>query len=121
MAQNKSEKLTSTKKLDLLFLIVKKSKTDYFVDLLQGLESNLQIILIGNGTTKSAIFSDEVGTKSVIIGVITEDNVPRALKLLKEKFSDIRDGKGIAFTVPLSSVMGVTFFNFLSNNKGSII
>jgi len=39
------------------------------------------------------------------------------MKCLEDKFHTIRNGKGIAFTVPLSSVIGVNNYQFLSNNK----
>lgn len=118
---NKNEKLTSTKKLSLLVTIVKKSKAEFFVDLLEDHNVNLQMVLIGNGTTKSQIFTDEIGTKAVILSVVSEDVLPKIFRILEEKFAEIRDGKGVAWSTTLSSVMGVTFFNFLSNNKGSII
>lgn len=114
-------KLTSTRRLSLLVIVVRKTKADYFVDVLQELHSNMQMVLIGNGTTKSPIFSDEIGSKAIIFSVVTEDNIPKILGKLDEKFHEIKDGKGVAWTVPLDSVMGVTFFNFLSNNKSSII
>ena len=115
------KKLTSTRKLSLLFTVVKRTKADFYLDLIQELNVNMQMVMIGNGTTKSAIFSDEIGSKAIILSVIADDNVPRALRVLKEKFAEIRDGKGVAWVVPFDSVMGVTFFNFLSNNKSSII
>lgn len=122
MASNiEQKKLTSTRKLSLLFTVVKRAKADYFLDLLHEFNVNMQMVVIGNGTTKSAIFSDEVGSKAIILSVIADDSMPRALKILKEKFSELRDGKGVAWAVPFDSVMGVTFFNFLSNNKNSII
>lgn len=117
----KKEKLTSTKKLFLLVTIVKKNKADYYVDLIESLGVNFQFGTIGNGTTKSTIFSDEVGSKRIIFSVITEDIEKKVLGMLKQKFKEVKDGKGVAWTIPFSSVMGVTFFNFLSNNVGSII
>lgn len=117
----KEKRLTSTKKLSVLFVIVKKKKVDYYLDLIEEFGVNLQMSMIGNGTTKSAIFSDEIGSKSIILSIVTEDNVKRIMIELKRKFAAVKDGKGVAWTVPLSSVMGVTFFNFLSNNVGSII
>ena len=117
----KEKRLTSTKKLSLLFVIIKKGKVDYFLDLIEDFGVNLQISMIGNGTTKSAIFSDEIGSKSIILSIVSEDNIKKIMAELSRKFEDIKDGKGVAWTVPLSSVMGVTFFNFLSNNVGSII
>ena len=118
---NENKKLTSTKKLKLLFTIVRKAKADYFVDLIESMNTNMQMVVIGNGTTKSAIFSDEIGTKAIILSIVSDDNIRKILRVLEEKFSEIRDGKGVAAVVPLSSVMGVTFFNFLSNNREGII
>ena len=117
----KEKKLTSTKKLLLLITVIKKNKADYYLDLIESYGVNFQMSTFGNGTTKSAIFSDEVGSKSVIFSVISEDKEKKILNILKQKFSEIRDGKGVAWTIPFSSVMGVTFFNFLSNNVGSVI
>ena len=122
MANNDNKKkLTSTKKLYLLFTVVRKQKTDFFLDLLQEFNVNMQIVTIGNGTSESVIFSDEVGSAAIIMSVITEDNLKKAIKTLKEKIDDMLGGRGICWSVPFDSVMGVTFFNFLSNNKSSII
>lgn len=119
--ENKKEKLTSTKKLLLLITIIKKNKADYYLDVIESFGVNYQMSTIGNGTTKSAIFSDEVGSKCIIFSVITEDKEKMILNKLEQKFEQLKDGKGVAWTVPFSSVMGVAFFNFLSNNVGSII
>ncbi|MBO6119759.1 MAG: hypothetical protein J6P02_04775 [Lachnospiraceae bacterium] len=116
-----SKKLTSTKKLSLLMTVVHKEKADYFLDLIESNNVNLQITLIGNGTTKSQIFTDEVGTKAVILSIVSDDNLDKILKVLEEKFLSLREGKGVSWAIPLSSVMGVTFFNFLSNNRESVI
>ena len=110
-------KLTSTKKLKLLFTIVKKNKVDYFIDLLQGYDANLQFVFVANGTTDSMLFTDEVGTKRVIMSVLTSDKVDQVMSILKEKFEEIKDGKGVAFAVPFSSMIGVSLFNFMSNNR----
>ena len=114
------KKLTSTKKLSLLFVVIKKKKVDYYIDLIEDFGVNLQMSMIGNGTTKSAIFSDEIGSKSVILSIVSEDNIKKIMSELDRKFEEVKDGKGVAWTVPLTSVMGVTFFNFLSNNVSSI-
>ena len=55
--------------------------------------------------------------KAVIISIVREDKVPAIMNCLEEKFSTIKNGKGIAFAVPLSSVIGVNIYQFLSNNK----
>ena len=121
MENTNQKRLTSSKRLSMLYLIVRKTKADFFIDIIQQYESNMQIVAIGNGTTKSTVFTDEVGSKAVIMAIVTDDNIKKILSVLNEKFKTVRDGKGVAWTVPFSSVMGVTFFNFLSNNKSNLI
>jgi hypothetical protein len=53
----------------------------------------------------------------VIISVIREDKTEEIIKCLETKFQTIRNGKGIAFAVPLSSIIGVNNYQFLSNNR----
>ena len=55
--------------------------------------------------------------KAVIISTVREDMVDSVMKCLEDKFSTIRNGKGICFAVPLSSVIGVNIYRFLSNNQ----
>ena len=55
--------------------------------------------------------------KAVIISVIREDMAEEIMKCLEDKFATIKNGKGIAFTVPLSSIIGVNNYRFLSNNR----
>jgi hypothetical protein len=43
--------------------------------------------------------------------------VDAVLNCLEDKFRTIRNGKGIAFAVPLSSVIGVNLYQFLSDNR----
>ena len=58
--------------------------------------------------------------KTVIFSVIREDNATRALNAIEEKFRTIKNGKGIAYTIPLTSVIGVSIFGFLSNNRMTV-
>ncbi|MDE6850367.1 MAG: hypothetical protein K2J54_03475, partial [Clostridia bacterium] len=55
--------------------------------------------------------------KSVIFSIIQEEKLPDALHELDEKFKTVKGGKGIAYTIPLTSVVGKLIFGFLSNNK----
>ena len=38
----------------------------------------------------------------------------------RKKFNTIKDGKGIAFTIPLTSVIGTLIYGFLSNNRMAV-
>ena len=59
-------------------------------------------------------------SKSVILSVVQQNRLPEALDMLDRKFRTVRDGKGIAFTIPLTSVIGTLLFGFLSNNKSVV-
>jgi hypothetical protein len=55
--------------------------------------------------------------KTVIISTIRRDRAKDALSALEEKFKTVKGGKGIAFTVPMKSTIGVAIYQFLSNKK----
>jgi hypothetical protein len=55
--------------------------------------------------------------KAVIFSVIREDRVKGALEALAKRFSTIKGGKGIAYTVPLSGMIGVSLYQFFCNNR----
>jgi nitrogen regulatory protein PII len=58
--------------------------------------------------------------KTVIFSVIREDTSTQALNAIEEKFNTIKNGKGIAYTIPLTSVIGVSIYGFLSNNRMTV-
>ena len=55
--------------------------------------------------------------KAVIISLVREDQMEPVMQCLEDKFATIKNGKGVAFAVPLSSVIGVNLYQFLSNNR----
>ena len=110
---------SAIKKLKLLFTVVDRQKAEFYQDVLSQFEVNCQMILNGKGTAHSELV-DLLGLnihKAVLLSVVREDNTDAVIKCLEEKFATIRGGKGIAFTVPLSSVIGVNLYQFMSNNR----
>ena len=107
------------KKLKLIITVVDRTKAEFYLDILSQFEINFQMVTGGKGTAHSEIV-EMLGLnihKAVILSVVREDKVPSIMKCLEEKFETIRNGKGIAIAVPLSSVIGVNLYQFLSNNK----
>ena len=108
------------KKLKLLITIVNRNKGEFFADLIQERSVNMQIMCAAHGTASSdmlrylGLYESD---KTVIFSVVREDKVKEITDMLEEKFSTVRNGKGIAVTVPFSSVIGVATYGFLSNNK----
>ena len=110
---------SAIRKLKLLFTVVDRNKAEFYLDVLSQFEVNLQLVESGMGTAKTGLH-DMLGLnhhKAVILSVIREDLAGEIMKCLEEKFATIKGGKGIAFAVPLSSVIGVNNYRFLSNYR----
>ena len=109
----------------LLFTIVNRSKAEFFVDVLGKFEINMQLVLAANGTADTKIQSLlglANSEKSVIISVVRRDKAKAALSELEEKFKTVKGGKGIAYTVPMTSTIGVAIYQFLANTtNGGLI
>ena len=110
---------SAIKKLKLLFTVVDRNKAEFYLDVLSQFEINCQMAASGKGTARSEMV-DLLGLniqKAVLLSVVREDMVQTVMNCLEDKFATIKGGKGIAFTVPMSSVIGVNMYQFLSNNK----
>ena len=110
---------SAIKKLKLLFTVVEKPKGEFYQDVISQFEVNCQMMLTGRGTAASELV-DLLGLnphKAVILSVVREDLVETILETLEDKFATVRNGKGIAFAVPLSSIIGVNLYQFMSNNR----
>ena len=110
---------SAIKKLKLLITVVDRPKGEFYLDVLSQFDINCQMVVSGKGTAHSELV-DLLGLnihKAVILSIVREDRVDGIMNCLEDKFSTIKNGKGIAFAVPLSSVIGVNLYQFLSNNK----
>ena len=119
--QTTASGMNAPKKLMLLFTIVNRSKAEFYTDVLQKFEINMQTVIAGNGTANTNVQSILGLTdlsKSIIISVIRRDKCKAALAELEEKFKTVKGGKGIAYTVPMTSTIGVAIYQFLSNTTG---
>ena len=111
---------TAPQKLKLLCLIVNRGKAEFYVDFLQGFEINLELGLAAKGTA-SAQTLRYLGLadteKALLFGVVREDRANGVLTALEEKFETLKNGKGVAFTVPMTATIGVAVYQFLCNNR----
>ena len=110
---------SAIKKLKLLFTIVDRPKGEFYLDVISQFDVNCQMVMGGLGTANSDLVN-LLGLnihKAVILSVVREDMTETIMNCLEDKFATIKKGKGIAFAVPLSSVIGVNLYQFLSNNR----
>ena len=113
----------TSNRLEMLVTIVGSNKAEYYLDLIQSFEVNMQLTVKATGTADKSMMSLLGLTdsdKAVIFSIIQQNKVAQAMSVLDEKFKTIKGGKGIAFTIPLSSVIGKLIFGFLSNNKMTV-
>ena len=105
-------------RLVLLVTVVNKGKGTFFADFLKTFDVNLQMSFVGSGTARSDLI-ELLGLKdnrrSVIFSVVRAERVDAILAALEERFQSVNSGTGIAFTMPLSSVIGKLSYGFLSN------
>ena len=109
---------SAIKKLKLLFTVVDRPKGEFYLDVISQFDVNCQLVAGGLGTAHSDVV-ELLGLephKAVILSVAREDRVDEIMQCLDQKFHTIKNGKGIAYAVPLSSVIGVSIYQFLSNN-----
>ncbi len=120
MRKKKNEGLKAPKKLKILFTIVERAKVDFYLNALEGFGVNLQTVLYGKGTAPSEL-AQLLGLvdkgKGVILSVVSEDKIAKIFADYEDKYFKLRNGRGIAFTIPITSVIGVTVYNFLANNE----
>ena len=110
---------SAIKKLKLLFTVVDRNKAEFYLDVISQFDVNCQLAMGGRGTATSELV-ELLGLephKAVILSVVREDMVETVMNCLEDKFCTIRNGKGISFAVPLSSVIGVNLYQFLSDNR----
>ena len=106
------------KKLKLLVTVVNRSKALFYEDLLEQFEVNMQVVILGKGTADSEmlrILGLAETEKAVILSLLREDKVKEIFETLSEKFEKIKNGNGIAYTIPMKSIIGVSIYQFLSN------
>ena len=110
---------SAIKKLKLLITIVDRPKGEFYLDVISQFDVNCQLATAGLGTATSELV-ELLGLephKVVILSVVREDMVDTIMNCLEDKFRTIRNGKGVSFAVPLSSVIGVNLYQFLSDNR----
>ena len=121
--KNTTQTTVTANPLKILVTVVNRNKTEFYLDLIQSFDVNLQTVVLAKGTADANMLRylglTDAG-KSVILSVVQQKKLPEALEALDKKFRTVKDGKGIAFTIPLTSVIGALLFGFLSNNKSVV-
>ena len=104
-------------KLKILVSIVDRRKTDFYLSTLEGYGINMQEVIYANGTTPRNII-DLLGIqttdKAIILSIVQEQKIKEILAAYEDKYVLTKNGKGIAFTIPIKSMIGVMVYQFLA-------
>ena len=105
-------------KLELIVTVVPKKKAEFYIDLIQSFEVNFQTYMLAYGTASTEQLNYlglQGNDKIAIFSLAREDKVDDILYAMGQKFHTIKGGKGIAVTLPLSSIIGTSIYTFLCN------
>ena len=115
LTKDKTEGLQAPVKLKILVSIINREKVDFYVSNLEGFGANVQEIIYASGTTpRKDILGIKVSEKAVLLSVVREDRVKEILATYEDKYFQTKNGKGIAFTIPIKSMIGVMLYQFLA-------
>jgi hypothetical protein len=121
--RNNTRAKISMNRLKILITVVSRAKADFYMDHIKSFGVNMQMVLFGQGMAPREI-ATAMGLadsdRAIILSIIGENNLRSALDSLAEKFNTIVGGKGIAYTIPMSSIIGKSIFNFLSDNRNAV-
>ena len=112
--------VSNLRKLKMLITVVDRTKALFYQDLLEQFEVNVQMVLYGKGTANSQMLA-RLGlnetNKAIIFSYVREDMIKEVLEMLNEKFKTVKNGKGVAYTIPMYSFIGVSTYQLLSNDR----
>lgn len=104
-------------KLCIYFTIVSAGQGDAVIDLLKYVGSSAQYIQRAVGTAPSDlmnILNISDNKKEVVVSFIKESLLDEAQRQIDVFFKASKRNEGIAFAVPLNSIIGVRAYKFLS-------
>lgn len=109
-------------KLELLLAVVHNDKADYYARFIQSHRANLQLMTPAKGTTH--LILDYLGLterpKTLIVSAVRTDQADSLISELDSLFKKGKDYKGIALTIPMTSVIGTLTYGFLSDDKRTV-
>lgn len=106
------------KKLSLFVTIVSRGQADPVVRLFETLGVSAQFIENGEGTAQREIrniLGIEDDRKSIVFSFIKRDAILEATKELEAFFRSSPKNKGIGYSIPINSLIGMQLYRFLAD------
>lgn len=117
---NKEKKEQKPKKLFLMITVLERGKSQKFIPILEKHDVVVQMTMLGKGTASSEILNYlglAENEKDILFSLVKEDKI----HLIYQEVSPFleKKGYGISFTIPLTSIVGKTLYQYLiQHHKG---
>ena len=113
------EKREKVHSLLLLVTIVSRNQGAYFTDTFSKHGASLSISMFAHSMPPADIISllgnESTTKKDLVLTIVRKNEVKEYLDIIKKRFSISKASKGIAFTLPVSSVSGIVVYKYLSD------
>lgn len=106
------------KHLSIYVVIVPKGQGQAMIRLMQDYNSSMQFLHVGYGTASKEvleILGIQDNQKDIVTALVTPGEIREIKKEIEAFFEVNKKKRGIAFTIPLSSLVGVKVYHFLTN------
>ena len=116
---NLVENQPDLKKLSLFIVVVNRGLANAICKIFQNAGSNAQFIQRGNGTAIKEIrdiLGIEDTAKDIVLALIKKDSIEEVKPELNAFFLASKYNKGIGFSIPMSSIIGVKLYQFLTDS-----
>ena len=107
---------TDNKKLSMFITIVNRGQGNFVLKLFESEGANAQFVQYGEGTAQKEIrdiLGIEDNSKEIIISLISQDKIDSAKRELEAFFKVSKRNRGIGFSIPMTSLIGMKFYQFL--------
>lgn len=116
---NNNISASTTKKLLMFITIVNRGQGNFVLKLFESEGANAQFVQYGEGTAQKEIrdiLGIEDNTKEIIVSLISEDKIESAKKELEAFFKISKRNRGIGFSIPMTSLIGMKLYQFLTDS-----
>lgn len=107
---------TKLKKISMFITIVNRGQGNYVLKIFEQEGANAQFVQLGEGTAQKEvrdILDLDDNEKEIIISLITNERIESVKSELEAFFRINKRNRGIGFSIPMTSLIGMKVYQFL--------
>ncbi len=109
---------SNIKKISMFITIVNRGQGNYVLKIFEQEGANAQFVQLGEGTAQKEvrdILGIEDNGKEIIISLIPNERIEDAKNELEAFFKVNKRNRGIGFSIPMTSLIGMKVYQFLAD------